>query len=104
MQMSAVAIIAIIAACLMVSGGLAGNIFGLLIIEEVDRRKPELDLYSSFSRFGRRWDKGLEISRLYRNLYPNGKLHIYEMTCFSVAIVSWISLVILGLISIATSR
>src|SRR5437762_335833 len=102
--MSVGEIIAIIAVCVMVFGGLAGNVFGLLIMEEVDRSKPDLNVYSFFSSFNRRWDRGFKFFREYRSLCPKGKLHIYEMACFAVAIVGLISLVILGLISLAASR
>ena len=103
MQMSAGEIIAIIAVCVMMVGSFVGNAFGLLMKEEVDRRKPELNIYSLFSGINRRWDREFEIFRQYRSLCPDGKLHIYGLVCGAVAAVGLISLVILGLISLATS-
>jgi hypothetical protein len=94
-------IIAIIAFGLFMVGMIAGNIIGLLMMEEVDRRRPELNLYSLFSAFNRRLDRGFEMFREYRRLCPEGKLHIYELACFAVAGVGMIVLIILGSISIA---
>ena len=100
--MSAEGIIAIIALCVMLVAMFVGNTFWLLMTEEVDHRKPDLDVYSFFSRFNRRWDRRLEIFRQYRTLCPNGKLHIYERACLAIAMVGMITLVILGLIHLAS--
>jgi hypothetical protein len=102
--MSAEGIIAIIALCVIVIAMFVGNTFWLLMMEEVDHRKPDLDVYSFFSSFSRRWDRSLEISRKYRSLRPNGKLHIYERACLGIAIVGMITLVLLGLIHLASPR
>ena len=101
--MSAEAIIAVIALCVMVIGMFAGNTFWLLIMEEVDRRRPELNLYSVFSAFNRRWNRNLEVVREYRSLCPNGKLHLYELVCFALAMAGMITLVVLGLIRLASA-
>jgi hypothetical protein len=90
MQMSARNIIAIIAACSYFIGVFATITFGLLMMEEVDRKRPDLNLYSAFSKLGSQLDRGIQLYRLYRSLYPNGKLHIYEMASFAVVIVSMI--------------
>lgn len=100
--MSAEGMIAIIALCVMVIGMVAANVSWLLMMEEVDNRKPDLNLYSFFSSFNRRWDRRSEICRQYRSLCPNGKLHIYERACLAIAMVGMITLVILGLIQLAS--
>jgi hypothetical protein len=102
--MNAGAIIAIIAVCVMVIGQFVGVVFGLLMMEEVDRGKPELNLYSLFGSLNRRWLRGFELIREYRGLCPEGKLHIYELACLAIAAIGWITLVILGVISIASHR
>jgi hypothetical protein len=82
--MNAVAIIAIIAVCVMVIGPLAGNVIALLMMEEIYRNKPNSDLC-----FRNLWDRafGFRILREYRSLCPHGKLHIYELACVALAIV-----------------
>jgi hypothetical protein len=100
--MSAEAIIAIIALCVMVIGMFVGNAFWLLMMEQFDSGKPHLNLYSFFSSFNRRWDRRSEVFRQYRSLCPTGKLHIYERACLAVAMAGMITLVILGLIRIAS--
>jgi len=50
--MNAVAIIAIIAVCVMVIGPLAGNVIALLMMEEIYRNKPNSDLC-----FRNLWDR-----------------------------------------------
>ena len=100
--MSAEGIIAIVALCVMVIGAFAGSVFWLLMMEEVDHRKPDLNLYSFFSSFNRRWDRRLEVFRQYRSLCPNGKLHICERACLAMALLGMITLVILGLIRLAS--
>jgi hypothetical protein len=102
--MSAAAILTIIAVCIWLIGTIAGNVFGLLMAEEVDRRKPDLNLYSCFSRFNRRLDRGFEMFRLYRRLCPEGKLYIYELACFAVAAVGFISFLLLVVINYTAFR
>jgi hypothetical protein len=91
MQMSAREIIAIIAACGYFICIFATITFGLMMMEEVDCKRPDLNLYSALSKFGSQLDRGFQLYRLYRNLCPNGKLHIYEMVRFAVVIVSMLT-------------
>lgn len=99
--MSALAIIAIISICVVVIGAFLGNIFSLLMIEELDRRKPASSLYS---RFGfTRW-ANLETFREYRNACPDGKLHIYELAAFALAMTGVVGLVSVGAYSIMVNQ
>ena len=94
--MSAVAIVVIVAVLVMGIGSfVAAGVFGLMMMEAVDRRKPDLDLYSAFSSFNRRFDRRLQIYRQYRSLCPNGRLHIYEWTSFGLGMACMITLAIL---------
>lgn len=70
---------------------LAGGVFGLLMMEEVDRQKPGLNVYSAFGSFGRRLNRGRELYRQYRSLCPNGKLHIYELASFAFGMACFIT-------------
>jgi hypothetical protein len=96
--MSARAIIAITAICVLVIGAFVANMFQLLMTEEIDRKKPELNLYS----FGFKRLSVFGFHREYRNACPNGKLHVYMLVSLAVAMVGMIAFVILGLITLAS--
>src|ERR1044071_7150835 len=99
--MSAVAIIAITAVCVMVTGGFLGCIFWLLMIEEFDRRKPENNVYSGsgLTRWG-----SLNTFSEYRNSVPDGKLHVYAQAAFALAMVGMASLIAAGAYSITVNQ
>ena len=99
--MSARAIIATTAICVFVIGGFVANMCQLLMTEGIDRKKPELNLYSIFG-FGRL--KRFLGYREYRDACPNGKLHVYMLASLAIAMVGMIALVILALISLASPR
>jgi|ERR1041384_179631 hypothetical protein len=98
--MSAEGIIAIIAVCIYVVGLYLANMLWLLMVEEIDRRNPGLKLYEIF---GFRRLRGFRGYREYREACPNGRLHIYELACFAIAMSGMITLVILGLIRLASN-
>ena len=83
----------------MVIGSFVANMFNLLMIEEIDRKKPELNLYSIFG-FGRL--RSFFGYREYRDVCPNGKLHVYMLASLAVAMIGMIGLLILGVISLAS--
>ena len=99
--MSARAIIAITAICVFVIGGFVGHMFRLLMTEEIDRKRPELNLYSIF---GFRHLKSPFGYREYRDACPNGKLHVYMLASLAFALVGMIALAILALMSLAAPR
>ena len=74
---------------------LAGGVCGLLMMEEVDRKKPGLNVYSEFSDFSRRLSRGRELYRQYRRVCPNGNLHIYELASFALGMACFITSLIL---------
>ena len=64
-----------------------------------DRKKPELNLYAIFG-FGRL--RSFFGYREYRDVCPNGKLHVYMLASLAVAMIGMIGLLILGVISLAS--
>jgi hypothetical protein len=99
--MSARAIIGITAICVFLIGMFVANMFRLLMTEEIDHKRPELNLYSTL---GFRHLRSLFGYREYRDACPNGKLHIYLLASLAVAMVGMIALVVLSLISLASPR
>lgn len=86
--MSVTVVVAIIALCLMISAGFSANMFLMMMIAEINRKRPEGDL---ISYFGFTYPKMRRIFREYRRLYPGGKLHIYSNISFAVAVIGVIT-------------
>jgi hypothetical protein len=82
--MSARVIIAIISICAVVTGGFASNIFGMLMNEELDRKRPG-PARDSFTHW-----RSVRSFREYRNSCPDGKLHIYAMASYALAALGFI--------------
>ena len=82
--MSVTVVVAIIALCLMISAGFSANMFLMMMIAEINRKRPEGDL---ISYFGFTLPKMLRIFREYRRLYPGGKLRIYWHISNGVAVI-----------------
>jgi hypothetical protein len=72
------------------SAAFLANLFVTMMIGEINRKRQEGD---PLSYFGFTFPKMLRIFREYRRLCPRGKLHIYALAFFSVAMVG---LVIVG--------
>ncbi|HEV8701788.1 MAG TPA: hypothetical protein VGV60_11005 [Candidatus Polarisedimenticolia bacterium] len=83
--MNARVITVIIAFCTGVSGVVLANMFLIMIIGEINRKRPDGNLESYF---GYTLPKMLRIFREYRRLYPSGKLRIYFRAAFALAIIS----------------
>jgi hypothetical protein len=91
MQVSIRILIGIISFCIATTGTIVANMLLIMMIGEINRKREEGNLVSYF---GYTFPKILQIHREYRNLYPNGKLHIYELTSFALAMISAISLAV----------
>jgi hypothetical protein len=91
MQMSARAIIGIIFFCVFMTGMFLANMFLMMMIGEINRRRQEGNLVSYF---GFTFPKLLRILREYRSLYPDGKLHIYLLAAFAIAMSALISVAV----------
>jgi len=83
--MNARVIIVIIAFCSGVSGVVLANMFLIMIIGEINRKRPNGNLESYF---GFTLPKMLRIFKEYRRLYPSGKLRIYFRAALTLAIIS----------------
>jgi hypothetical protein len=68
--------------CVAISGVFLGNMLTMIMIGEINRKRPEGEL---LSYFGFTPGKSRLIFREYRRLYPDGKLHIYSyLACGAV--------------------
>jgi hypothetical protein len=91
MQMSVIAIIGIISFCVFLTGMFLANMFLMMIIGEINRKRQEGDL---ISYFGFAFPKMLRIFREYRSSYPDGKLHTYSLAAFAIAMSALISVAV----------
>lgn len=92
MQMNRWLVIGIIAFCVALSGVILANMFVIMMIGEINRKKEEGSL---ISYFGFSPPKVMQIFTEYRSLYPNGKLHIYALAVFAIAM---IALIVVGVL------
>jgi hypothetical protein len=94
--MNARIVMFLISFAVMVSGLVSANMFIIMMVGEINRKRPEGDL---ISYFGYTVFKIVRIFEEYRRLYPNGKLHIFALLAFGMAVVGVISgAVFLGII------
>lgn len=81
-----------IAGVISFGGALTGlflaNMFLMMMIGEVNRKREEGNLVSYF---GFSFPKMLRIFGEYRRSYPTGKLHVYALGAFGLAIIGLIS-------------
>ncbi len=79
--MNAKVITEIIAFCIATTGMGMANMFLIMMIGEINRKRQEGNLVSYF---GFTFPKIVRIFEEYRRIYPGGKLHIYAWTGFVV--------------------
>ena len=72
------------------SGAILGNIFFIVIIDKINRKRDVGNLILYFHR----QFKMMAILGEYRRLYPGGKLHIYCLASFAIAIIGMISWIV----------
>lgn len=94
MQMNLWLVIGIIAFCVALSGVILANMFVLMMIGEINRKKEDGRL---ISYFGFTPPKTVQIFTEYRRSYPNGKLHIYALAVFAIAVIALIVVAVLYL-------
>ena len=70
---------------IMVSGLVFSGLFQTMMIGEINRKREDGNLVSYF---GSTLPKTLRIFSEYRQSYPEGRLHIYSLLAFAVAIVA----------------
>lgn len=85
MEVSTRVVAGLILFCLAVSTIFLSNLFVTMLIGEINRKRQESDVISFF---GFTFPKMLRIFREYRRLYSGGKLHIYALVSFAVAMIS----------------
>lgn len=85
MQVSSRVFTGIILLGLAVSTLFLSNLFVTMMIGEINRKRQESDL---ISYFGFTFPKMVRIFREYRRLYSGGKLHVYALISFAVAMLS----------------
>jgi hypothetical protein len=64
------------------------NVFQLMMITQVNRKRPKGDLVSYY---GFTFPRMVRIFGEYRQSYPEGRLHIYSLTAFVVAMIGLVS-------------
>ena len=82
--MSTRLIIGIASLCAVITCLIVANMFLFMMIGEINRKREEGN-YVSY--FGFAFPKMQRIFREYRLKYPNGRLHIYALVAFAVAMV-----------------
>ena len=80
--MSTRALVGISLFCVAISALVLANLFLTKMIREVNRNRQESDL---ISYFGFTFPKILRIFHEYRQLYSTGKLHMYALISFGIA-------------------
>lgn len=88
--MSARIIAGVLSFCCALTGLFLANMLLMMMIGEINRKREEGNLVSYF---GFTFPKVLRIFGEYRRSYPTGKLHLYALAAFVLAM--------LGLISVA---
>ena len=87
--MSSKLIVGIIFFCLILSAIVSANMFLIMMIGEINRKREGNHL---ISYFGFTFSKMLRIFREYRRLYPEGKLHIYSLFSFVAAMIGLLAM------------
>jgi hypothetical protein len=89
--MSARMLVGIILFCVSITGIFLGNMFQLMMIGEVNRKRPDGD---QISYFGHHYFKTKRILGEYRKLYPEGAIHVYLLICIAVAFLSLVGVAV----------
>jgi hypothetical protein len=90
MQLNTRLIAGSVSFCLALTGLFVANMFLTMMIGEINRRRQEGSLVSYL---GFSFPKILRIFHEYRGAYPNGRMHIFALVGFTIAL--------LGLVSVA---
>lgn len=85
MQVNLRLVIGIIAFCLTLSGVILANMFVMIMIGEINRKREDGKL---ISYYGFTLPKTMQIFDEYRRLYPKGRLHIYALGVFALAMIA----------------
>lgn len=91
MQMNSRIITGIISFCIAMTGLFLANIYLIMMVGEINRKRKDGDLVSYL---GFTFPKMLRIFGEYRRSYPVGRLHIYALASFALAIIGLISVAV----------
>jgi len=89
--MSMRVVIGIMAFCVAMTGLFLGNMFTVMMIGEINRKRPD---ENQVSYFGFTFPKMLRIFAEYRSLYPDGNVHFYALAAVAVAIIGLVSVAV----------
>ena len=89
--MSPRVITGIVSFCVAMSGLFLANMFLIMIIGEINRKRQDGSLVSYF---GFTFPKMVRLFGEYRRSYPSGKMHIYALTAFAFAIIGLIGIAV----------
>jgi hypothetical protein len=82
--MSTRAITGIISFCIAMTGIFLANMFLMMMIGEINRKRPDGNLVSYF---GFAPLKVIRIFGEYRGLYPNGRMHMYSFAAIACTMI-----------------
>ena len=91
MQISARFIVGVISFGIALTGATLGNMFIIMMIGEINRKKEEGHL---ISYFGYPPWKTFQVCHEYRRLYPNGKILAYEIVSVVIMLIGFIGVCI----------
>ncbi len=91
MQISPRTITGIISFCVAMTGLFLANMYLTMMIGEINRKRQDGSLVSYF---GFTFPKMLRIFGEYRFSYPDGRLHIYALTAFALAIIGLVTVAV----------
>jgi hypothetical protein len=86
--MSPRVIVGIISLSIALTGLILANMCLIMMIGEINRKRQDGNLVSYF---GFTFPKIQRIFGEYRRAYPEGKLHIYSLTAFAVAVIGLVT-------------
>jgi hypothetical protein len=81
----------VVSSCMALTGLFLANMFLIMMIGEINRRRQDASLISYFCFT---FPKMLRIFREYRSSYPKGKLHSYALASFAWAMASLVSVAV----------
>lgn len=97
MQMSLKVIITVIAFCVAMSGVVLANMFFIMMIGEINRKRQEGKL---ISYFGYTPTKVQRVLAEYRSLYPIGKFRTYYLLAVALVVIGVATLAVCMLLSV----
>ena len=96
MQLNARLITGIISFCVALTGLFGANMLLIMMIGEINRKRQEGSLVSYL---GFSFPKIIRIFHEYRGAYPRGRMHIFALVAFAVAVLALV-IIAVSLLSI----